>query len=105
MDAASLLRRCREQSGLTQRQLAAEAGTSAASICLYESGERIPRTDTLTRLIAATGASVRLGATLSHAVDPKTADRAFQAALSLTAALPYQPSDRLEAVVFSSLAK
>lgn len=104
MDAASLLRRCRQRSGLSQRDLAQKAGTSAASICLYEAGDRIPRTDTLMRLIAATGASMQLGAAAQNPVDPIAANRALQAALQLAAALPYEPSDHIAGLPFSSLA-
>ncbi len=104
MDAASLLRRCRQRAGLTQRQLARSAGTSAASICLYESGDRIPRTDTLMRLVAATGASVHLGVTVRNPVDAEAADRSFQAVLALVAALPYDPANQMASPVFATLA-
>lgn len=104
MDAASLIRRCRDRAGLTQRQLATAAATSAASICLYESGDRIPRTDTLMRLIAATGGSLLFVVSEPNPVDPSAADHALQAALELAAELPYRPSAQLQAPVFARLA-
>ena len=63
MDAARLIARARRTAGLTQRQLAARAGTSAAAVCPYEWGERIPRTDTLARLLSAAGATLQLTTT------------------------------------------
>ena len=58
MDVATFLRTCRSEAGLTQRQLADRAGTSAAAVCHYERGTRVPRADTLVRLVAATGATL-----------------------------------------------
>ena len=60
MTAASVLVAARARSGLTQRELAARAATSAAAVCEYESGKRVPRVDTLERLLAAAGASLDL---------------------------------------------
>ncbi len=48
----------RARSGLSQRQLAERAGTSAAAISQYESGRRQPRLDTLRRIVEAAGASL-----------------------------------------------
>lgn len=56
------------------------------------------------RLVAATGASLQFRASGSNPVDPANADRAFQAACSLAAALPYNPSADIEAPLFSDLA-
>lgn len=60
MIAAAVLAAARERAGLTQRQLAARAETSAAAICEYESGKRVPRVDTLERILAAAGARLDL---------------------------------------------
>jgi len=56
MTTGALLAAARERAGLTQRELAARAGTSAAAICQYESGRRVPRVDTLERIVSALGA-------------------------------------------------
>ena len=58
MDVASLIRSSRERAGLSQRELGRRAGTSAAAVCLYEQGRRVPRTDTLARLVAGSGATL-----------------------------------------------
>jgi transcriptional regulator with XRE-family HTH domain len=60
MKAPALIAAVRERAGLTQRELAARADTSAAAICEYESGKRVPRVDTLERILAAAGAQLDL---------------------------------------------
>jgi transcriptional regulator with XRE-family HTH domain len=58
MDCGTLIRTQRARSELSQRELAKRAATSAAAICLYETGQRIPRVDTLARILSATGATL-----------------------------------------------
>lgn len=62
MDAAATLRRARRRAGLTLRALAERAGTSHAALAAYESGAKVPRVDTLDRVLRAAGftAEVRL---------------------------------------------
>lgn len=106
MDAATLLHHCRTVAGMSQRTLAEIAGTSAAAICLYERGERIPRVDTLVRLVAATGASLRWSAHRPDTgIDAERNARALVEVLELADALPHrrQP-DELQAPVFASVA-
>lgn len=55
MDAARVLRQARRRAGLTQRQLASEAGVPQPMVARIESGTVIPRVDTLDRLLAACG--------------------------------------------------
>ncbi len=63
VDAASaaggLIAEARILSGLTQRELARRAKTSAAAIANYENGHQQPRLDTLVRIIAAAGFELR----------------------------------------------
>jgi uncharacterized protein len=54
-DAASLLRTAREQSQLSQNDLARRAGVAQSVISAYESGHREPALSTLARLVRATG--------------------------------------------------
>src|ERR1019366_7758084 len=60
MDAATLLRVTREGSGLSQRALAARAGTSQPAVSRYESGASSPSVATLDRLLAVMGARLDL---------------------------------------------
>jgi transcriptional regulator with XRE-family HTH domain len=55
VDAATTLRRARTRAGLTLRALAARAGTSDATLSAYETGAKIPRVDTLDRILRAAG--------------------------------------------------
>ena len=55
MDAAHVLRTARRRSGLSARALAELADTSHATVLAYESGRKVPRTDTFVRLLRAAG--------------------------------------------------
>jgi len=51
----SILRQIRRSAGLSQRQLAARAGTSQPAVARYERGVATPSWETLQRLAAACG--------------------------------------------------
>ncbi len=55
MDAASLLRRVRADSGLSQEDLSRRAGTSRPTLSAYERGRKSPSADTLERLVSVAG--------------------------------------------------
>jgi transcriptional regulator with XRE-family HTH domain len=104
VDAATLLTTSRRRARLTQRALAELAGTSAAAVCLYERGDRVPRIDTLTRLVAATGANLRLSVTPPPPVDVEANGRTLADLLSLADHLPQRSGPELDAPVFAALA-
>lgn len=100
MDPARALRDARERAGLTQRALAARAGTSQATLSAYESGRKQPSVATLARLLAAAGSRL----TAEHTgvpVMPPTRDeqsrrgRVLRDVLDLAAALPSRHGDEL----------
>lgn len=53
--AGRLVRDARTRAGLSLRTLAGRAGTSDATLSCYETGAKDPRTQTLARVLAATG--------------------------------------------------
>lgn len=55
---ASVLRRAREQAGLSLRALAARAGTSHSALAAYEAGRKVPNADTVERVLVAAGFAV-----------------------------------------------
>ena len=55
MTTASLLRRARTSAGLSLRELARRAGTSAPTLSAYESGAKSPRAEVLARVLRAAG--------------------------------------------------
>lgn len=59
MDPASTIRGARRLGGLSQRELGRLAGTSGATIAAYEAGTKIPRADTLERIVSASGCTLR----------------------------------------------
>jgi transcriptional regulator with XRE-family HTH domain len=58
-DPASVLREARHRAGLTQRELAARAGTAQSAVARIEQGQTDPSTATLARLLAAAGFELR----------------------------------------------
>lgn len=101
-----MIRHCRLRAGLTQRDLAHRAGTSAAALCLYERGSRIPRTDTLVRLVAATGATLRFQvSTPCPRIDLAANGRDLEDLLHLADHLPQRSAPDLEVPPFGSLAR
>jgi len=103
MDAASLLRRARLESGLSLRELAAAAGTSHATLVAYEAGAKVPRVDTLDRILRAAGWAPSVH--LSRRADATDDDRLAKgeelvAVLDLAAQFPARHARRLRAPVF-----
>ena len=62
MVVSEQLKTARKRAGLTQAEVARRAGTSQPTVAAYEAGRRIPRADTLDRLLAACGERAELGA-------------------------------------------
>lgn len=55
MVVPSLIKRARLDAGLSQRDLAAQAGTSQPTLSAYERGTKSPSAETLVRILAAAG--------------------------------------------------
>src|SRR5687768_15148209 len=105
MEIATLLRRARQRAGLSQRELAARAQTSAAAVCLYEQGERSPRVDTLSRLLSAMGATLELDVALTPSrIDVQANARTLEQLLELADHLPRRSSKRMRYPVLRDLA-
>jgi transcriptional regulator with XRE-family HTH domain len=104
---ADLIAQLRARSGLSQRALAQRAGTSAAAICQYESGQRTPRVDTLRRIVQAAGATLDLGITWPSRpeIDLARNARILEDVLGLADALPHRSTQELEQPPFASLAR
>ena len=58
--AGNLIKLARSDAGLSQRELARAAGTSQGAIAAYESGQRSPTLETLTRIVRAAGRDLRI---------------------------------------------
>lgn len=91
MHSGTLIRRARARAGLTQRALAERAGTSHATLASYETGAKVPRVDTLDRILHAAGCVPDVA--LRSRPDATRADREAKgrellAALELAAEFP-----------------
>lgn len=100
MEPGPAIRAARRRAGLTQKVLAARAGTSQATLSAYEQGRKQPSVETLSRLLAAAGS--RLTTELAerpviHVSETQlaTAGETLAAALDLAAALPARHDRRL----------
>jgi transcriptional regulator with XRE-family HTH domain len=106
MDAATLLRGARTRAGLSQRDLARRARTSPAAVCLYETGQRVPRVDTLARLVAATGSTLEVAArSPAPTVDLAANARTLEELLDLADHLPQRHDPELRGPRFRDLAR
>lgn len=88
MDPGATLRRARRRAGLTQRALAEATGVAQPTIARIETGNEIPRVDTLARLLEGCGERLEAVPRGGEGVD-RTLIRAMLAA---------SPADRLEIV-------
>jgi len=105
VDSATLIHRSRVASGLTQRELAERASTSVSAVCLYETGQRVPRVDTLARILAATGNTLVLDTFCPEPRDDARSNRILVQVLELAEQLPFEAAHEIQAPVFAELAR
>jgi transcriptional regulator with XRE-family HTH domain len=65
--AAQLLKDARSRAGISQRELAARAGTAQSVVARVENGQTAPSLETLSRLLEAAGFELRHELTLKPA--------------------------------------
>lgn len=85
-----LIRDVREQSGLSQAELARRAGITRSVMNVYERGHREPSAEMLGRVLAAAGFELK-AARFAPPVDPSRAGRILEQVIELAEALPYRP--------------
>jgi transcriptional regulator with XRE-family HTH domain len=76
MNVPMVLRDARSRAGLSQTALAGLTDTSQATISAYESGRKSPSIETLSRLLAATGARLTVEPEAPRVVEPSAAQHA-----------------------------
>ena len=105
MSAATALRAARRRARLSLRALAERAGTSHATLAAYESGAKIPRVDTLTRIVRAAGYALDLELATRPVADDRAArGRELVAALELAAQFPSRHERAITAPPFRAVA-
>jgi len=96
-----MLRTARRRAGLTLRQLAALAGTSHSTLASYESGAKVPRADTMSRIFAAAGFTIEVRPSPSAAVqDGRPRGDELVEVLRLAALFPARTDRTLDAQKF-----
>jgi transcriptional regulator with XRE-family HTH domain len=92
--AGDLIREIRQQSGLSQAELARRTGLARSVLSAYEHGRRQPAVAALARIASAAGLQVRV-ARASEPVDSARAGRILTQVLDLAEQLPYRPRAEL----------
>jgi transcriptional regulator with XRE-family HTH domain len=88
--AASIVKEIRDQSGLSQAELARRSGLPRSVVNAYLKGNREPGADALARLAAAGGFELQLGRRRPP-VDAERASKVLVQVLDLAEALPFRP--------------
>lgn len=100
MDASSLLRQARHESGLTLRRLGELAGTSHSTLAAYESGTKSPNVATLNRVLRAAGFASDVHLHKRHSSQEMPRGEELAAVLELAAQFPARHARTLTAPVF-----
>lgn len=102
MDSAATIRWARREAGLSLRALAERAGTSHATLSDYEHSRRVPRVDTLHRILRAAGFSsdIELERRADDLVRREAKGRELVAALELAGQFPARHEAEVTAPVF-----
>jgi len=99
VDTSRLLRLARERAGYSQSLLARLSGVAQPKVSAYESGRESPTTRTLTRLLDACGADVRLtGTRIPEAFMDRGARRSLEIHKRIAAGLLTDDETRLNLV-------
>jgi transcriptional regulator with XRE-family HTH domain len=93
--AAELLAEIRAGSGLTQAELARRSGLDRSVLNAYQRGRRQPSVAALSRIAAAGGMELQVGATRGSTGD-EFAGRVLAQVLDLAGALPFRRREKLE---------
>ena len=92
--AGELIRQIRQESGLSQVELARRSGIQASVLSAYEHGRRQPSVAALARIAGAAGLKVHVGPA-SDALSMTHAGKVLAQVLDLADALPYRPRREL----------
>lgn len=100
MDAAVLLQEARRRSGLSRRELARRAGTSASTLSAYESGASVPSVSTLSRVLRAAGFEAEANLRPLPSADERELAEKIEALFSFVDVLPRRQRGPLRYPVF-----
>jgi transcriptional regulator with XRE-family HTH domain len=105
VDTGRLIRTARREAGCSLRALAERAGTSHSTLAAYESNMKVPRADTMFRVLQAAGRRVVVVSSTELDWDDRVARGAeLQAVLDLAAHFPVRHDPTLGAPRFGMVA-
>lgn len=89
MDIGAVLRAARQRANCSLRTLAQLAGTSHSALAAYESGAKVPRADTMVRILQAAGHCIAVTPAEGHDFPAQLASgRQLEQVLLLAAQFP-----------------
>ena len=103
MNIHNVIRTARQQSGLTVNQLARLANTSHSALAAYESGSKVPKIETLERIVSAAGFAIDIHLEKrirQHSSSTGTKGEELEQVLELVRQFPARPSKNLNAPIF-----
>ena len=102
MDAGMILQRARQRAGLSRREAARRAGTSASTLAAYEAGRSKPSVETFQRLLGALGTQLEVSLRPSTPEEQKRAET-IERLLAFADELPLKRSGPLRFPVLSEI--
>ena len=103
MNVHFAIKTARQQSGLSLRELAKRANTSHSALAAYESGIKIPKIETLERIISAAGFAIDIHLEKRmrpHGSSAGTKGEELEQVLALAQQFPARPNSHLDAPIF-----
>jgi transcriptional regulator with XRE-family HTH domain len=97
------IKTARQQSGLTMHELARLANTSHSALAAYESGSKVPKIETLERIVSAAGFAIDIHLEKRmrhHSSSTGTRGEELEQVLELAQQFPARPSRNLNAPIF-----
>lgn len=105
MEIAEVLMTARRRAGLTLRGLALRAGTSHSALAAYESGRKVPRAETMIRVLEAAGQRLVVEQDPTGSLAERIARGGeLEAALRLAAQFPTRLGPALRYPIFAAAA-
>ena len=103
MNVHFAIKTARQQSGLSLHELAKRANTSHSALAAYESGIKIPKIETLERIISAAGFAIDIHLEKrirQHSSSASSKGEELEQALALAQQFPTRPNSHLDAPIF-----
>ena len=103
MNIHNAIKNARQQSGLTVSELARLANTSDSALAAYESGSKVPKIETLERIVSAAGFAIDIHLEKRmrhHSSSTGTKGEELEQVLALAQQFTARPNNHLDGPIF-----